>query len=78
MCCESERPHGAKYRRHHHHGHHRGHRHGDSCCCDEHSRFGPAFWTKAEKIAKLDRYLECLQEEAKAIEERIAALKAEE
>ena len=71
MCCESESHRG---------GWHRGHRHGCSCgCgCGGHSRFGPRFWTKKEKIAWLEEYLEGLREEAQAVEERIAALKGEE
>jgi hypothetical protein len=71
MCCESGSHHG---------GWHRGHGHGDSCgCgCEGHSRFGPRFWTKDEKIAWLEQYLEGLQEEAQAVEERIAKLKGEE
>ena len=68
MCCEHEG----------HHGHRRHHRHGDSCGCGGHSRLGPCFWTKVEKIAWLEQYLEGLREEAKAVEERIAALKGEE
>jgi len=39
---------------------------------------GPGFWTKAEKVAWLEQVLEGLQEEVKAVEERIAALKGEE
>jgi hypothetical protein len=66
MCCESE---------HHRGGKRRGHHHG--CCCG-HSGFGPCFWTKEEKVAWLEQYLEGLREEVKAVEERIAALKGEE
>jgi len=69
MCCESKSHHG---------GWHRGHRHGCSCGCGGPFRFGRRFWTKKEKIAWLEEYLEGLQEEAKAVEERIAALKVEE
>ncbi len=69
MCCESESHHG---------GWHRGHRHGDFCGCGGPFRFGPRFWTKAEKIAWLEQYLEGLREEAQAVEERIAKLKGEE
>jgi hypothetical protein len=58
-----------------HPGHHHGHW-GGSCCC-ERSGFGAGFWTKEEKIAWLEQYLESLQDEAKAVEERIAALKEE-
>ncbi len=69
MCCEPESHHGGRHWRHHH---------GDSCGCGGHFRFGPRFWTKKEKIAWLEEYLESLQEEAKAVEERIAALKGEQ
>ena len=69
MCCGSESHHG---------GRHRGHHHGGSCCCGGPFGFGPRFWTKKEKTAWLKQYLESLQEEAKAVEERIAALKGEE
>ena len=55
---------------------HRGGHHGRSCGCGEHS-FGPALWTKDEKIAWLQERLDGLQEQVKAVEERIAALKAE-
>jgi hypothetical protein len=70
MCCESKSHHGGRHR-------HRGHHHGGSCCCGRHSCFGPGFWTKAEKVAWLEQVLEGLQEEVKAVEERIAALKGE-
>jgi hypothetical protein len=73
MCCEREGHQGGRHR-----GHHRGHHHGESCCCDGHARFGPSFWTKEEKIARLEDYLGGLQEEAKEVEERIAALRGEE
>jgi hypothetical protein len=38
---------------------------------------GLCFWTEKEKIVWLERYLEGLQEEVKAVEERITALKEE-
>ena len=69
MCCGSESHHG---------GGHRGHHHGGSCTCGELFGFGPRFWTKKEKIAWLEQYLEGLQEEENAVKERIAALKGEE
>ena len=70
MCCESTG---------HHKGMHRGHYHGhwgSSCCCG-HSGFGPGLWTKEEKVARLEQYLEGLQEEVKTVEERVAVLKGE-
>jgi len=33
------------------------------------------FWTKEEKIAALERYLEALKKEAQAVEEKIAELR---
>ena len=66
MCCGPESHHG---------GRHWGHHHGGSCGCGGHFRFGPRFWTKKEKIAWLEQYLEDLREEAKAVEERVAGLK---
>jgi hypothetical protein len=69
MCCGHEN--------HHHGGRHRGHHHGGFCACGGHFRSGPSFWTKEEKLAWLEQYLEELLEEAKAVEERIAALKGE-
>jgi hypothetical protein len=56
---------------------HESHHHGGFCACDGHSRLGPGFWTEKEKIAWLEKYLEWLKEEAKAVEERIAALREE-
>jgi len=52
--------------------------HGGFCCCGGYSRPRLCFWTKEEKIAWLEQYLEGLQEETKAVEERIAALTGEE
>ena len=62
----------------HHAGGPWGHHHGGSRCCGGHSRPGLCFWTEKEKTAWLERYLEGLREEAKAVEERITALKEEE
>jgi ribosomal protein L9 len=64
-----------------HHGHGRRHcgcgqgNHGDSCECGR--GFGRRFLTKEEKSAGLQEYLENLQREAQAVEERIAALKGD-
>jgi hypothetical protein len=69
-----------------HHSHHQGGscgcgehvtHHGTSCHCEGHARPGPSLWTKTEKIAWLEEYLEGLRGEAKAVEERIAALSEE-
>ena len=60
-------------------GRHGGHHHGGfcDCGCNWPMRFGPHFWTKDEKIAWLGERLKGLQEEAKTVEERIAAVKGE-
>jgi hypothetical protein len=50
---------------------------GGFCGCGGHSHFRRCFLAKAEKAAWLEQYLESLQAEAKAVEERIAALKEE-
>lgn len=45
-------------------------RHSSSCCC--HSfRFHRHYYTKEEEIARLEKYLEDLKAEQKAVEERI-------
>jgi hypothetical protein len=69
-------------RSHYGHGRHhcgcgQGH-HGGSCGCGCGGGFGRRFLTKEEKIAGLEEYLESLQKEAQAVEERIAELKGEE
>ena len=72
MCCGT---------RSHHGGRHRGHHHGCDCgcgcgCgCGGHSHFGRRFLTKEEEAAQLEQYLESLQAEAKAVQERIAKMK---
>ncbi|MGI5860617.1 MAG: hypothetical protein ACOX6T_01010 [Myxococcales bacterium] len=64
--------------------------HGHRCCCDHHSHdteacqsdggwmsfmFNRRFQTKAEQIAELEAYLEELQAEVQAVEERLEDLK---
>jgi hypothetical protein len=68
MCCGSES---------HHIGWHRGHHHSAFCACGVPFHCRSRFLTKEEKTAWLERYLESLQEEAKAVEERIAEMKGE-
>ena len=36
------------------------------------------FWNREERVAWLERYLQDLQAEAKAVEERLAALQGED
>lgn len=65
MCCGTESHHGW------------GRYYGGFCGCGGTFHFGRCFLTKEEKTAWLERYLESLQEEVKAVEERIAAMKEE-
>jgi hypothetical protein len=59
-------------------GHHAGApwAHYGSCCCGP-FHHGPPSWSKEEQAAALERYLESLREEEKAVEKTIAELKAE-
>jgi hypothetical protein len=71
-----------------HRGHHRGdacgcgwgrtgRHHGHGCGCDTPFHGGRRFWTKEEKIARLERYLESLEKEAQAVREQIAGMTGE-
>lgn len=71
-----------------HKGHHQGdacgcgcgrsrHRHGDTCGCGTPFHGGRRFWTKEEKIARLERYLESLEKESQAVKEQIAEMRGE-
>ena len=60
-----------------HHGHWQGKHHAGGCECGEGFRFGRCLATKEEKIAWFEQYLQELQEQTKAVEEHIAALKKE-
>lgn len=51
----------------------RGPRPWGGCCCPP--RGFRRFWTKEEKIAALERYLEALRKEAQAVEEKLAELR---
>jgi len=51
--------------------------HGTSCGCRCGAHSWRRFQTQEEVIGRLERYLEELQKEAQAVEERIAALKGE-
>ena len=65
-----------------------GGRHGDhGCCCGEGDRgrgmgchtgrgFGRRFSTREERITRLEEYLKDLQAEARAVEERLAEMRA--
>jgi hypothetical protein len=54
-----------------------GERHAASCGCGCETHGWRRFQTKEEAVERLERYLQDLQKEAQAVEERIAALKAE-
>ncbi|MFO7943645.1 MAG: hypothetical protein R6U51_05020 [Anaerolineales bacterium] len=70
-----------------------GNHHGEGCSCREHHRsadcccgerrhhreghFHRRYFTREEKIAELEGYLEDLQAEIQAVEERLADLKEE-
>jgi hypothetical protein len=65
----------------HHHGRHHRH-HGDACCAGR-GKGGPArgafqrrFFSREERIAELEQYLNDLQAEAKGVEEELARLRA--
>jgi hypothetical protein len=49
---------------------------GHSCECGESTRFERRFFSREEQIAELEQYLQSLQLEIKAVEERLAELKA--
>lgn len=68
---------GCGHRGHHHGRRREGRHHGRSCDCGGPGHFGRRFWTKEEKIARLEQYLEDLRQEAKAVEEHIAGLRGE-
>ena len=61
--------------------HHRYHRHGGECRCgcgasEPGLGFRRRFQTQEEEISRLEEYLRELQAEARAVEERIAKLRA--
>ncbi|NIV29973.1 MAG: hypothetical protein GWN58_10860 [Anaerolineae bacterium] len=73
-----------------HRGHHHGdacgcgwgrtrRHHGHACGCGSGTPLhgGRRFWTKEEKIARLERYLESLEKEAQAVREQIAGMTEE-
>jgi hypothetical protein len=61
-----------------HHGHHVSP--GDGCCCgpaawDWGFVFGRRYFSREERIARLEEYLKELQAEVKAVQEQIAEMK---
>ncbi|MFO8036476.1 MAG: hypothetical protein R6U57_07615 [Anaerolineales bacterium] len=86
-CCEGHH-HRGHHDRHHshdrgpHHEHCRGHDHHGrgNCCCGGGRHHGEGHFrrryiTRDEEIERLEGYLEDLQMEAKAVEERLADLR---
>ena len=69
MCCRHDT--------HHEGGHNGPHFRGPSAC-DRHEDIRPCFWSKREKIAYLEEYLEDIKNKWKSVDERISALKEEE
>ena len=86
MCCGGRGQHGSAHGRHHGHNaecgcgsaHGRHHGRGSDCGCGAITRFGACFATRDEKVAWLEQYLQDLQAEAKAVEERLAVLQGED
>ena len=85
MRCGGQGHHGGAPERHHGHGggcgcgstHGRHHAHGSGCGCGAGFGFGACFATRDEKVSWLEQYLESLQQEVQAVEERIAKLREE-
>ena len=55
----------------------RGRHHAASCGCGCERHNWRRFQTQEETVGRLERYLQDLQKEVQAVEERIATLKAE-
>ena len=68
MCC--------RHSSHNDVGHSSPHLHSP-CVCGGHEDIRPCFWTKEEKIAYLEDYLDDLKNKKKSVDERIATLKEE-
>ena len=54
-----------------------GHQNVCLCGCDDPEFYRPRFMTKKQRIANLEKHLEVLRDEAKAVEEHIAQIKKE-
>ena len=68
MCCHTGMHHGFQRT---------GHQNVCFCGCDDPLYFRPRFMAKKQKIARLEKHLEDLQDEAKAVAEHIAQIKKE-
>ena len=68
MCCNAGSHHGFQRT---------GHRNMCFCGCDDPLYFRPGFMTKKQKITRLEKHLENLREEVKAVEEHIAEIRKE-
>ncbi len=75
--CHSHRSGHGHHDCHGHHGHAKHHRCATARCCKSGHSFKRRFFTREERIAWLEEYLEELQAEAEAVEERIANMKEE-
>jgi len=81
MCHEHPGHHGHAEGRRMCHEHPSRHGHAGGCCC-EGGGWGPdfpfrrRFPTRAERIARLEEYLQELQAEVQAVQERLAEMKA--
>jgi hypothetical protein len=69
------------HKEHHHGGYcdcgRSRHHHGDTCGCGTPFHGGRRFWTKEEKITRLESYLESLENEVQAVKEHIAEITGE-
>jgi hypothetical protein len=61
----------------HHRAGHWGYHHIGFCGCGMPTHCGPRFATKEQEIARLEKYLETLRQEVKAVEEHIAGMQEE-
>jgi hypothetical protein len=61
----------------HHECHRSGPKNACFCGCDDPGSYKPRFMTKKQRIANLEKHLNVLQDEAKAVEEHIAQIKKE-
>jgi hypothetical protein len=77
-CC-----HHGQHKHHHRENHREHHRHHGDACCAGRGEGGPGrgafrrrFFSREERIAELEQYLNALQAEARGVEEELARLRA--
>ena len=68
MCCSTGSQHGF---------HSGGHQNVCMCGCEGPGAYRPRFVSKKQRVINLEKYLEVLQDEAKAVKEHIAQIKKE-